>query len=386
MRHFDNLTGADVRRLFHLPPQPFTVDDDPAVLAIALGATLYSPATRPTLGKDIARQRAAGVLSAVVCLEDAISDADVADAERNVVEQLRELAATQPDGPLIFIRVRSPEQIPALVEGLGSDLGVLTGFVLPKFTATTGPAFLQQVVDASERSGQFFRIMPVLESPEIAYRESRTETLIGVRELLSRHRQHVLALRIGATDLSAAFGLRRRRELTAYDIRVVADAIADIVSIFGRADSSGYVITGPVWEYFQNAERLFKPQLRQSPFDEHEERTLRVDLLAKDLDGLIREVVLDRANGLLGKTVIHPSHVAAVHALSVVGHEEYSDAVDVLGTAAAGGATASAFRNKMNESKPHTAWATSTIQRAQVFGVARPTTSFVDLLGAGLLP
>jgi citrate lyase beta subunit len=228
--------------------------------------------------------------------------------------------------------------------------------------------------------------MPVLESPEIAYRESRTETLIGVRELLSRHREHVLALRIGATDLSAAFGLRRRRELTAYDIRVVADAIADIVSIFGRADSSGYVITGPVWEYFQNAERLFKPQLRQSPFDEHEERTLRVDLLAKDLDGLIREVVLDRANGLLGKTVIHPSHVAAVHALSVVGHEEYSDALDVLGTAAAGGATASAFRNKMNESKPHTAWATSTIQRAQVFGVARPTTSFVDLLGAGLLP
>jgi citrate lyase beta subunit len=386
MRHFDNLTGADEQRLFLLPPQPFTADDDPAVLALALGATLYSPATRTALGKDIARQRAAGVLSVVLCLEDAISDADVADAERNVVGQLRELAATQPDGPLVFIRVRAPEQVPALVAGLGEDLGVLTGFVLPKFTAATGPAFLREVVDASERTGRLLRVMPVLESLEIAYAESRTATLLGIRDLLATHREHVLALRIGATDLSAAYGLRRRRELTAYDIRVVADAIADIVNVFGRVDGSGYVVTGPVWEYFHNAERLFKPQLRQTPFDEHEERALRADLLARDLDGLIREVVLDRANGLSGKTVIHPSHVAAVHALSVVTHEEHSDAIDVLGTAAAGGAAASVFRNKMNESKPHAAWAAQTMRRARVFGVARPTTSFVDLLGAGLLP
>jgi citrate lyase beta subunit len=95
-------------------------------------------------------------------------------------------------------------------------------------------------------------------------------------------------------------------------------------------------------------------------------------------------VVLDRANGLTGKTVIHPSHVAAVHALSVVTHEECRDAVDVLGTAASGGAVASAFRNKMNESKPHAAWAARIMLRARVFGVAHPTTSFVDLLGAGL--
>jgi citrate lyase beta subunit len=194
----------------------------------------------------------------------------------------------------------------------------------------------------------------------------------------------VLAVRIGATDLSSAYGLRRSRELSVYDIRVVADAITEMVNIFCRTDGSGFVVTGPVWEYFSSPERLFKPQLRESPFAEHEERGLRAEIIAKDLDGLIREVVLDRANGLSGKTVIHPSHVAAVHALSVVTHEEYSDALDVLGTAAGGGASASAFRNKMNESKPHTAWATRILQRAEVFGVARPTTSFVDLLGAGL--
>ena len=102
---------------------------------------------------------------------------------------------------------------------------------------------------------------------------------------------------------------------------------------------------------------MFKPQLRESPFVAHSERALRAELIAKDLDGLIREIALDKANGLTGKAVIHPDQVAAVHALSVVTHEEYSDAIDILGTRCAGGVTRSAYRNKMNESKPHAAWA-----------------------------
>jgi citrate lyase beta subunit len=384
VRHFDHLTAADEQRLFSRSPESFTADDDSALLALGLGATLYSPATRPALAKDIAKQRMAGVLSVVVCLEDAISDDAVEDAQRNAVEQLRDLAATAPDGPMVFIRVRHPDQIPAVVDGLGEDLGVLTGFVLPKFTARTGPAYLDRVAAASERSGRLLRVMPVLESPEVVHAESRPEALLAIRDLLAGYREHVLALRVGATDLSSAYGLRRTRELSVYDIRVVADAIADIVNVFGRADGTGYVVTGPVWEYFSRPERLFKPQLRESPFTEHEEQPLRAELLARDLDGLIREVVLDRANGLAGKTVIHPTHVAAVHALSVVDHEEYADACDVVATDAQGGAAASSFGNKMNESKPHTAWARRVLLRAETFGVARAGVSFVDLLGAGL--
>jgi hypothetical protein len=167
-------------------------------------------------------------------------------------------------------------------------------------------------------------------------------------------------------------------------VRMIADVISDVVNIFGRADGSGYAVTGPVWEYFPATERMFKPQLRESPFVEHSERRLRAQLIAGDLDGLIREVALDRANGLIGKTVIHPTHVAAVHSLSVVTHEEYADATDILGTAAAGGVASSSYRNKMNESKPHTAWARGTALRAQVFGVAHEGITFVDLLGASL--
>jgi citrate lyase beta subunit len=383
MRHFDHLSAEDEQRLFSVAPRPFTAEDGNAVLAQSLGATLYSPATRPELAKDIARQRAAGVMSVVVCLEDAVADDDVEAAQRNAIEQLRDLAAREPDGPLVFVRVRAPAQIAAVVDGLGDDLPVLAGFVLPKFTPRTGPDLLAAVVAASAASGRMLRAMPVLESPELAHAESRLSALLGIRDLLAEHREHVLAVRIGATDLSSAYGLRRSPELTVYDIRVVADAIADIVNVFARADGSGYVVTGPVWEYFPSPERMFKPQLRQSPFIEHEERSLRATLIARDLDGLIREVVLDRANGLTGKTVIHPSHVAAVHALSVVTHEEYQDAVDVL-SRTGGGVAASASQNKMNESGPHATWAARIVERARVFGVARPETSFVDLLGAGL--
>ena len=63
MRHFDFLSEADRRRLFFRAPQPFNAADELSVLAVALGATLYSPATRPTLAADLARRAADGVLS-----------------------------------------------------------------------------------------------------------------------------------------------------------------------------------------------------------------------------------------------------------------------------------------------------------------------------------
>jgi citrate lyase beta subunit len=383
MRHFGFLDDSERQRLFHRPPEPFAAGDDPELIAVALGATLYSPANRPNLADDIARRAAQGVVSMVACLEDAVADAELALAERNVLAQLRSYAARQADGPLVFVRVRAPEQIPMVTAGLDGYPPVLTGFVVPKFGDECGAAYLDAVATESARIGRRLLVMPVLETRDVMHAETRLGALLGVRRLLDKYREHVLAVRLGATDLSAVYGLRRSRDLTVYDVRVLADVIADVVNVFAR-DEGRYVVTGPVWEYFSATERIFKPQLRESPFVAHDERKLRGQLIAADLDGLIREVALDQANGLTGKTVIHPSHVAAVHALSVVSHEDYLDAQHVLGTEATGGVTSSAYRSRMNESKPHTAWARRTALRARVFGVAAEGASFVDLLGASL--
>jgi citrate lyase beta subunit len=388
VQHFHHLSAQDRSRLFSHQPQPFARHGDKDVLAVALGATLYMPATRPALVEDLVRQGERGVMSSVVCLEDAVADRDLVAAEANVVAQLGRAACVEGLDdrlPLTFVRVRHPDQVPLIVAGLGDHAEVLSGFVLPKFTAATGPAYLAAIRRARVTTGVPLLAMPVVESPEVIHRESRLPTLLALAELLEEHRDLVLAVRLGATDLSAAYGVRRGRDLTIWDVRLVCEAITDVVNVLGRADGTGHVVTGPVWEYFAGSDRLFKPQLRETPFAEHHAPALRQELLVRDLDGLIREVVLDKANGLTGKTVIHPTHVAAVHALSVVTHEEYADACDILGDGLVeGGVRASSYRNKMNEGRPHRSWAERTLRRAAVFGVAAEDVGFVELLAAGI--
>ncbi|MFE9644145.1 HpcH/HpaI aldolase/citrate lyase family protein [Streptomyces sp. NPDC006365] len=386
MRHFGHIAPEVRQRLFHQEPCVFTAESPARMLSAALGATLYSPATRQRLAEDIVKQTGRGVVSMVLCLEDSIDDAEVAGAEENLVRQLRDLAERCPETelPLLFIRVRTPEQIPDLVERLGDAAWLLSGFVLPKFTEERGVPFLEALTAAEAASERRLFAMPVLESPELLYRESRVETLAGIFRAVDKYRDRVLALRLGVTDFCSSYGLRRAPDMTAYDVQIVASVIADVVNVLGRADGTGFTVTGPVWEYFRVQERMFKPQLRRSPFTPEAE-DLRNALIEHDMDGLLREISLDRANGLLGKTCIHPSHVLPVHALSVVSREEYSDAQDILRPERGGGGVMrSAYTNKMNEVKPHRAWAERTLQRAEVFGVANEDIGFVELLAAGL--
>ncbi|GAA2441903.1 HpcH/HpaI aldolase/citrate lyase family protein [Streptomyces macrosporus] len=383
MQHFGHLSPETRRELFHREPVEFSMRSPARLLSVALGATLYSPATRPRLAEDIRKQARNGVVSMVLCLEDSIDDADVADAEENLVGQVAELAASDSDEvPLLFVRVREPAQITGLVRRLGPAVSLLSGFVLPKFTEERGIPFLEALTAAEAACGRRLFAMPVLESPELLHLETRVETLTGIARTVDKYRDRVLALRLGVTDFCSAYGLRRSPEMTAYDVQIVASVIADVVNVLGRADGTGFTVTGPVWEYFRLQERMFKPQLRRSPFTGRAEE-LRAALIEHDMDGLLREIELDRANGLMGKTCIHPSHVAPVHALSVVSHEEFSDATDILSPERnGGGVLRSAYTNKMNEVKPHRAWAERTLLRAEAFGVAREGVGFVELLAA----
>ncbi|MFD5737693.1 HpcH/HpaI aldolase/citrate lyase family protein [Streptomyces sioyaensis] len=387
MQHFGHL-APDVRKaLFHQEPVEFTADSPARTLAVALGATLYSPATRPQLAADVLKQAGRGVLSMVLCLEDSIGDGDVEAGEENLVRQLAvldEAAAAGESLPLLFIRVRAAGQIPDLVRRMGPAVHRLSGFVLPKFTEESGIPFLEALTAAESASDRRLFAMPVLESPQLLHLESRAETLHGIARSVDKYRDRVLALRLGVTDFCSAYGLRRAPDMTAYDVRIVASVISDVVNVLGRADGTGFTVTGPVWEYFRLQERMFKPQLRRSPFLGRAEE-LRTALIEHDMDGLLREIELDRANGLQGKTCIHPSHVAPVHALSVVSHEEFSDAVDILRPErGAGGVLRSAYTNKMNEVKPHRAWAERTLLRAEAFGVAGEGIGFVELLTASV--
>lgn len=381
LRHFRQVPGPELRRLFHRLPEAFGGSRDRDLLAMALGATLYVPATRADLTATILRRAERGVCSMVIDLEDAVADHAVEHGKWQAAATLDELAASGEAHPLLFVRVRDPQSIGEIAGRLAAGASALTGFVLPKFDSSCAADYLRALELASEALGRTVFGMPVLESPALVHRETRDRELSRIGEQLAAHRERILAVRIGATDMCSTFGIRRDRDLTIYDVRVVADVIADIVNYLGRADGTGFTITGPVWEYFADHARMFRPLLRTAPFAEVDAVPFRQSLVSRDMDGLLREITLDRANGIQGKTVIHPTHVAVVHALSIVTHEEYADAADILSTGA-GGVAASEYRNKMNEMRPHRSWAHQIMLRARVFGVANKGVSFVDLLKA----
>ncbi|RBY86713.1 ATP/GTP-binding protein [Blastococcus sp. TBT05-19] len=380
MRHFGFLTPEQRDSLFQQAPGSFDARTDRRTLAVALGATLYTPGTRQDYAARIGQLVQEGVASAVLCLEDAIPDDDVSDGERNVVAQLRTLHESGRETPQLFVRVRRPDQVRTLVGELGPAAAALTGFVFPKFTSAVAEDYLAALTEARAQTSLPLYAMPVLETGEVLFAETRLPELLRIRELLSAAEDAVLAVRIGATDLCGLYGLRRGPDLTIWDLALVREALADIVNVFARDDR--FTVTGAVWEHFTGTERLFKPQLRQTPFGRPDlpgAPELRYDLIRHDLDGLIREVVLDQATGIVGKTVIHPSHVRPVHALSVVTSDELEDARTTLGMTG-GGVSGNARATRMIESRPHARWAARTMRRAEVFGALREDRTFVDLL------
>lgn len=382
MRHFEYLPEPQRQALFAVSPQP--VDPwttPPNMLALSLGATFYSPGTRLGLADDSRRAASIGTTSHVWCLEDSIPHEAVEAAQANVVRCLREIGGDDPL-PLLFIRVRRPQQILDIARDAGDAVRHLTGFVLPKFVAgAAGEAWLDALDEASTRSGARLYAMPVLEHEDLAWTETRREHLAGIRALLDAHRDQVLSVRVGATDLCGLFGLRRDSDTTIWDVAVVRNMLADVLNIFARRGD--YTVSGPVWEHFAGNDRMFKSQLRQTPFENNRNLRLHGQLVREDVDELLREVALDRANGFSGKTVIHPSHVSVVNAMHAVTREEYDDALTVLAGRHEGGVVRSPSGGKMNELGPHALWAEQVVGRAAVYGVLAEPDGVVALLDAG---
>ena len=100
-------------------------------------------------------------------------------------------------------------------------------------------------------------------------------------------------------------------------------------------------------------------------------------LINDAVDGLLKELLLDRANGFIGKTIIHPTHIPYVNGMLSVTREVYEDALQVLGTS--GGVIKSASGNKMNEIGPHHCWAEKIVMRAKAYGVIEDESKYPEL-------
>ncbi len=362
-------------------PEDFNKYTDRDILQYCLGATIYMPGTKVFSNKILNREMR-GLTSMVYCFEDACPEDQVMAAEANVLHELEILSNALDDGslsyddlPLIFCRVRSHEQFIRFAEQLTPHHAkVLAGINFPKFNAHNGNIYMFYLRQLNARLGEIIYGMPIIEDSEVAYKETRLNELMGIREIVDSYRDIILQVRVGATDFSSCFGVRRGVDYSIYDIMAVREILTDIINVFGR--NNDYVISGPVWEYFRASKEMMFNKLPSYAIEDCLFK--RIPIVNNEVDGLLREVILDKANGFVGRTVIHPTHIKYVNAMQAVTKEEYLDATSIL-SHEVGGVFKGESGNKMNEVKPHTNWARKVCMRARVFGVIENESSYIEL-------
>ena len=307
-------------------------------------ALLYCPANNEHLVNSIINEKFGNHYSLALCLEDTIKDECVKEAEEKLIHSLEQLHRYLHQKrfylPKIFIRVRSPKQILDLIERTQSIASIITGFILPKFSLENADSYIENVLSANQTTNNRFYIMPILESPTIINLQNRYALLYALKEKLDKIEELVLNIRVGGNDLCHMFGFRRHSTESIHNILPVSSILSDIITVYGM----DYVISGPVWEYYNG------------------------DNWA---NGLIQELNEDKLCGFIGKTVIHPNQIPIVNNAYKVLPQDLEDAKAILNWDTNSHSLVSSSTNKerMNEYKTHYNWAQKIIYLAEVYGI-----------------
>lgn len=290
-----------------------------------LGASLYTPATRPDL-LALGTGRYEALTSLIYCTEDAVLEADLPLALENLARVLP-LLPPPGVGPLRLIRVRNPA---VLAQVLTLDLRGISAFVLPKIHAGNLGAYLQ-VLDSSACPP--LPLLLTLETPEALSEAHMTR----LRDLILEggHGPRVAALRIGGNDLMHALGVRRKPGRTLYE-GPLERVIGMLLGVF---KPHGFALSSPVYEVFG------------------------------DLSTLARELEQDLEYGLCGKTIIHPAQLPTVLEAYRVAEADLLEAQAILAPDAP---AVFQMNGRMCEPATHTRWASDILCRAGLYGVLEP--------------
>lgn len=341
---------------------------------------MYMPGTKD-FAQAVIDRKYPGLTSMVMCFEDACPEEDVAAAEINSIHVLDTLYEAEEMGtlkyediPLLFFRVRSPEQFEHFSDMLRQEhIRYIAGFNFPKFNSENGGTYINRLVELNNKFSEIIYGMPIIEDARVAYKETRLLELMAIKNICDCHKQLILNIRVGGTDFSSCFGMRRGINSTIYDIMTVSNCLMDILNVFTR--NNDYTVSGPVWEYFRVNKRM---KFEDLPKINIQDTLLKRTPVVNDaVDGLMRELILDQANGFMGKTCIHPSHLNFINGMLAVTQDEYNDAYQILHTS--GGVVKGS--KGMNEVRPHTNWATKIVMRADAYGVISDEKEYVKLFG-----
>ena len=305
-------------------------------LQYKVGGLLYMPAFQRNFVHNFAQNKLPKLSSVAFCLEDSIQDSAVDEAQASLKIILRELERLETDLPLIFVRIRSPRHLEMFHDEIGAKSKILTGYILPKFDMQNAASYIQVA-----RAAKVF-VMPTLESDRVASILTRRTELLSLKQILDESKSLVLNVRVGVNDFCNLYGLRRNMNQTVYDICVVRDILTDIINVFAK----DYVVSGAVWNYFNG------------------------DNGGAWAVGLKRELELDKLNGFVGKTAIHPAQIPIILDALKVSQTDFDDANQLLNSrSGTHGVMKSVDGSRMNEIKCHTNWARRIKILGEIYGV-----------------
>lgn len=311
-----------------------------------VGALLYCPANKESLAHSLINNRFGDKYSLALCLEDTINDKKVREAELAMEKTLYTLYDVLQQGqkfylPKIFIRVREAEQIDRLISELGEAAQIVYGFNLPKFNLEKADGYLE-AIDAVSVLKPDIKFMPIIESDDMIDIRKRADFLYAIKDKIKPFETHIPNIRVGGNDLSHLYGLRRHMNEPIYNLKPVAHALTDILSVF----LPEYVVSGPVFEYYNGSD--WESALRN-------------------------ECKMDVSMGFVGKTAIHPRQIDVINRALRVSIEDYDDAKQILNWSENDSyVKGNSTRSRMNEVKTHTNWAKRVMALADYYGVSNP--------------
>lgn len=304
---------------------------DKEVLQYKIGGLLYMPAFQKNIVKKIAENRLPHLNSVAFCLEDSISDDSLDDAEKSLKIILNQLENIE-NLPLIFVRIRSPRHLELFHDKIGSKSKILTGYILPKFDMSNASAFLSLARQI------MLPIMPILESERVSSILTRRTELFSLKQILDESEPLILNIRVGVNDFCNIYGLRRNINQTIYEFGIVSDILIDILNVFAK----DYVVAGSVWNFFGR----------------------------NWAEGLKKELELDKANGFIGKTAIHPMQLPIIFDAMKVSRTDFDDANQILNWKSnTHGVMKSSDGSRMNEVKCHLTWARRIKILSELYGI-----------------
>lgn len=119
----------------------------------SVGALLYCPANKKTIAGSVIHEKFGTKYSLALCLEDTINDNYVTEAEQDLISSIHQIFESFQDHPFylpkIFIRVRNAGQIERLTKAFGESIKVITGYIIPKFTADNASSYIEEMIRAN---------------------------------------------------------------------------------------------------------------------------------------------------------------------------------------------------------------------------------------------